>query len=183
MLTIILCSLAGLVVLLALIGLLMPSRVMVERSITIDQPVEKIFPWAAELKQWPHWTVWSADRDPTLVYNYPGPTTGLGGSMHWTSRKMGNGSLTFTEFTPNQALRYELQMPGHKPLQGHLEFESAGGGATRVSWYDDIDMGGNPFKKLMGPLLKRMLGHAFGRNLVGLKIAAVTGKASGPGPN
>ena len=182
MLTIILGSLLGLVVLLALIGLFMPRRVVVERSITIDQPVEKIFPWAAELKRWPEWTVWNPSRDPTLAYTYPGPTAGFGGAMHWTSKKMGNGSLTFTEVTPNKVLRYELRMPGHKPLEGNLEFESAGGGATRVSWYDDVDMGGNPYKRLMGPVLKKMLGQAFGQNLAGLKTAAMTGQASGPGP-
>jgi hypothetical protein len=103
--------------------------------------------------------------------------------MHWTSKKMGSGSLTFTEFTPNKVLRYELKMVDHKTnLQGNIEFESAGAGATRVSWYDDVDMGGNPYKRLMGPMLKRMLGQAFGQNLAGLKTAAMTGKASGPGP-
>ncbi len=182
MLTIILCSLVGLVVLLALIGWFMPARVTVERSITIDLPVEKIFPWVADLKLWPQWTVWNTSEDATLVYTYPGPVTGLGGSMHWTAKKMGNGSLVFTEFTPNQVLRYELRMPAHKTtVQGNIEFESAGGGATRVSWYDDIEMGGNPFKRLFGPLLRKMLGKAFVRNLTGLKNAAMTGQASGPG--
>src|SRR5262245_22770945 len=139
MLTIILGSIIGLVVLLALIGLFMPSRVTVERSVTIDQPVEKIFPWAADLKLWPQWTVWNTAEDATLAYTYPGPTTGLGGSMHWTAKKMGSGNLTFTAFTPNQNLRYELKMPDHKTqVRGNIEFESAGGGATRVSWFDEV---------------------------------------------
>jgi hypothetical protein len=183
MTTIVLLSLLGLVVLLVIVGLVLPAKVTVLRSITIDRPVEAIFPWAADLKLWPQWTVWTSAEDPTLNYTYPGPTTGLGGAMHWTAKKMGDGSLTFTEFQANQALRYELRMPAHGTnVQGNIEFESAGGGATGVTWYDEVDLGKNPFKHLLGPLLRKMLGRAFERSLAGLKTAAMTGQAAGPGP-
>jgi uncharacterized protein YndB with AHSA1/START domain len=96
---------------------------------------------------------------------------------------MGDGSLRFTEFEPDKRLVYELRMPAHNTtVRGELEFESAGGGATRVTWLDEVDLGGNPLKKWLGPLLKKMLGRAFGRNLQGLKTAAMTGRATGPGP-
>jgi uncharacterized protein YndB with AHSA1/START domain len=179
----VLLGLLGLLLLLVIIGLFLPSKVTVLRSTTIDKPVESIFPWVADLKLWPQWTVWNAAEDPTLIYTYPGPTTGLGGAMHWTAKKMGDGSLTFTEFAPNKTIRYELRMPAHGTnVQGNIEFESAGGGATGVTWYDDVDLGANPFKHLLGPLLKSMLGKAFARSLAGLKTAAMTGKAAGPGP-
>ncbi len=183
MLAIILYVLLGLVVLLVIIGLFLPAKITVLRSVTIDRPVEVIFPWAADLKLWPQWTVWNATEDPTLRYTYPGPTTGKGGAMHWTARKMGDGSLTFTDFLPHQALRYELRMPAQGTnVQGNIEFESAGGGATGVTWYDDVHLGPNPLKHLLGPLLKRILGQAFARSLAGLKNAAMTGQATGPGP-
>lgn len=183
MFAIMLYVLLGLVLLLVIIGLFLPSKVTVLRSITVDKPVEAIFPWVADLKLWPQWTVWNATEDPTMKYTYPGPTTGAGGAMQWTAKKMGDGSLTFTECQPNQALRYELLMPAHGTnVHGNIEFESAGGGATGVTWYDEVDLGANPFKHLMGPLLKKMLGHAFMRSLVGLKTAAMTGQAAGPGP-
>lgn len=178
----ILFTLLGLVVLLVIVGLFLPSRVTVERSITIDQPVEKIFSWVADLKLWPQWTVWNATEDPTLAYTYPGPTTGLGGSMNWTAKKMRDGTLKFVHFESGKALHYELVMlvDGTK-VYGEIEFESAGGGATRVTWLDEINLGSNPLKKFVGPLLKKMLGRAFERNLQGLKTAAMTGKAAGPG--
>ena len=183
MLATILYALLGLVVLLVIIGLFLPAKVTVLRSITIDKPVEAIFPWAADLKLWPQWTVWNAAEDPTLKYDYPGPTTGSGGAMHWTAKKMGDGSLTFTECQVNQALRYELRMPAHGTnVHGNIEFESVGGGATGVTWYDEVDLGSNPLKHLLGPLLKKMLGRALARSLAGLKTAALTGRATGPGP-
>jgi uncharacterized membrane protein len=183
MLALILYAMLGLVVLLVIFGFILPSKITVMHSVTIDKPVEVIFPWVADLKLWPQWTVWNATEDSTLSYTYPGPTTGAGGAMHWTAKKMGDGSLTFTEFQPNQALRYELLMPAHGTrVQGNIEFESAGGGATGVTWYDEVNLGANPFKHLLGPVLKKMLGRAFARSLAGLKKAAMTGQASGPGP-
>ncbi|MBI2517526.1 MAG: SRPBCC family protein [Opitutae bacterium] len=176
-------TLLGLVVLLVIVGLCLPSRVTVERSLTIDRPAEKIFPWAADLKLWPQWTVWNATEDPSLAYTYPGPTTGPGGSMVWTAKKMGAGSLKFVHFEAGRALHYELVMPAHgTKVYGEIEFESAGGGATRVTWLDEVDLGGNPFKKLFGPMLKKTLGRCFERNLQGLKTAALSGQAAGPGP-
>ncbi len=183
MLAYIIYALLGLAVLLVVIGIFLPSRVTVERAITIDAPAEKIFPWAADLKLWPQWTVWNAAEDATLAYTYPGPTTGQGGSMHWTAKKMGDGNLTFREFEPAQRLVYELRMPAHNTtVYGEIEFESAGGGSTPVTWLDEVDLGGNPLKKWLGPVLKKMLGQAFARNLVGLRNATLSGAASGPGP-
>lgn len=172
----------GLVLVVTAIGVLLPSRLTVERATVIDQPVGEIFPWAADLKLWPLWTVWNITEDATLTYLYPGATTGLAGSMHWTAKKMGAGSLIFTAFEPDKALRYEMRLPAHGTVvQGNIEFESAGAGATRVAWFDEVELGHNPFKKLFGPLLRKMLGQAFERSLAGLKTAAMTGRASGPG--
>jgi hypothetical protein len=172
----------GFILVVVVIGLVLPSRVVVERATVIDQPVEKIFPWAAELKLWPQWTVWNPTEDATLSYTYPSATTGLAGAMHWTAKKMGNGSLIFSAFEVNKTLRYELRMPARNTIvHGNIEFESAGGGATRVDWFDEVELGHNPFKKLLGPLLGKFLGRAFERNLAGLKIAAMTGRAAGPG--
>ena len=181
MLVYILSITLGLVLVVAAVGLFLPSRITVERATVIDQPVEKIFPWVAELKLWPQWTVWNTAEDVTLSYTYPGATTGLAGAMHWTAKKMGDGSLIFSGFEPNKALRYEMRLPAHETIvHGNIEFESAGGGSTRVDWYDEVELGRNPFKKLFGPLVRRMLGRAFERSLAGLKTAAMTGTASGP---
>lgn len=65
--------LPGLVVLLVVSGFFLPSRVTGERAVTIDAPVGKIFPWAADLKLWPQWTVWNATKDATLAGHASGP--------------------------------------------------------------------------------------------------------------
>jgi hypothetical protein len=173
----------GLLVVLAVIGWLLPREVTVERAIGIDKPADAVFPWIANLKTWPDWTVWNKTEDPTVAYTYSGAETGKGATMSWTAKKMGSGSLTITDAAAGRYIRYTLRMQ-HRTMvvRGNIEIESAGGGTTLVQWFDTVDFGRNPFTRWLAFLLKPMLGRAYHRSLAGLKTAAETGRASGPGP-
>jgi hypothetical protein len=182
MLAIILYLVLGLLVALVVIGWLLPREITVERAISIDRLPDAIFPWIANLKTWPDWTIWNKNEDPSLVYTYSGADTGLGAAMSWTAKKMGDGTLTINAAQPSQFIRYDMRLTGRTMVvRGNLELESAGGGATLVMWFDNIDLGGNPLRHWLGLLLKPMLARAYHRNLAGLKAAVETGRASGPG--
>ena len=183
MLAIILCLLLGLIVVFVVIGWLRPREITIERAIGIDQPADTIFPWIANLRTWPEWTVWNKQEDPSLAYSYSGPESGLGAAMTWTAKKMGDGMLTINDAKPDRFIRYEMRMKD-RPIvvRGNIELESVGGGATLVMWFDNVDLGANPLRRWLGLLLRPMLEKAYRRNLTGLKIAVETGKASGPGP-
>lgn len=183
MLATILYLVLGLLAALVVIGWLLPREITVERTISIERPADAIFPWIANLKTWPDWTVWNRSEDPSLAYTYSGADSGRGAAMNWTARKMGGGTLTITAAEPGRFIRYEMRMTGRTMVvRGNLELESAGGGATLVMWFDNADFGLNPFTRWLGFLIKPMLARAYHRNLVGLKTAVETGKASGPGP-
>jgi hypothetical protein len=183
MLATILCLVLGLLVVLVAVGWLLPREVTVERATGIDKPADAVFPWIANLKTWPDWTVWNQQEDPSLVYTYSGADSGRGASMSWTAKKMGSGSLTITDAAPGRYIRYTLRMQ-HRTMvvRGNIEIEPAGGGATLVQWFDTVDFGRNPLVRYMGFMLRPMLGRAYRRNLAGLKVAVETGRASGPGP-
>ena len=183
MLATILYLVLGLLVALAVIGWLLPREITVERTISIDRPSGAIFPWIANLKTWPDWTIWNKNEDPSLAYTYSGADSGLGATMSWTAKKMGDGALTINAAQSGRFIRYEMRMTGRTMVvRGNLELESAGGGATLVMWFDTVDLGGNPLKRWLGLLLKPMLARAYHRNLAGLKTAVETGRATGPGP-
>ncbi len=182
MLATILCLVAGLGVALAVIGFLLPRRITVERSIGIDRPAEAIYPWVADLKTWPQWTVWNPAEDPSLAYTYSGAASGQGAAMSWTAKKLGDGTLTVTAAEPGRYLRYALRMEGRPmEVQGNIEIESAGGGATLIQWFDTVDLGLNPLWRWMGLRLKRSLGRAYRRNLAGLKRAVEAGQTGWAG--
>jgi hypothetical protein len=182
MLATILYLVLGLLIALVVIGWLLPREITVERTISIDRHSDAIYQWIANLKTWPDWTIWNKNEDPSLVYTYSGADTGQGAVMSWTAKKMGGGTLTISTAQPGRFIRYEMRMTGRTMVvRGNLELESAGGGATLVMWFDNVDFGLNPFTRWLGFLIKPMLGRAYHRNLVGLKTAAETGKAAGPG--
>ena len=183
MLAMILYLVLGLIVVFVLIGWLLRREITIERAIGIDKPADTIFPWLANLRTWPDWTVWNKQEDPSLAYSYAGSDSGLGATMSWTAKKMGDGKLTINDANPGRFIRYEMRMTGRLiVVRGNIELESAGGGATLVMWFDNIDLGANPLRRWLGPFLKPAMEKAFHRNLTGLKLAAETGKASGPGP-
>ncbi|HEY4299802.1 MAG TPA: SRPBCC family protein [Candidatus Didemnitutus sp.] len=173
---------AGAVFLVTAIGFLLPARIKVARTLVIDLPPERIFPWVADLRLWPGWTVWNRSEDPTLSFSYPSATTGLAGSMLWVAARLGSGSLIITHFEQNRAIGYEMRLLSRAEMvQGRIALEPGESGATRVLWRDEVDLGLNPFRKLAGPLVARSLGKSFERNLAGLNAAALTGRAGGPG--
>jgi uncharacterized membrane protein len=183
MLAMILYLVLGLIVVFVLIGWLLRREITIERAIGIDKPADTIFPWLANLRTWPDWTVWNKQEDPSLAYSYSGSDSGLGATMSWTAKKMGDGKLTINDAKPGRFIRYEMRLTGRRiVVRGNIELESAGGGATLVMWFDNIDLGANPLRRWLGLRLKATMGKAFRRSLAGLRTAAETGKTSGPGP-
>jgi effector-binding domain-containing protein len=102
-------GLAGLYLILAIVG---PSREVVERKITIKQPVELVKKQLGDLKffheQWSPWT----ERDPNMTVVFTGNTGEVGHKMEWASEvdEVGQGTLVITAFNGDtivQSLGFE----------------------------------------------------------------------------
>ena len=80
-----------LLILLAVIGLLLPSSARVERSILIDAPAAEIFPHLNGMRAFHAWSPWS-DIDPETLYQFEGPEQGVGSRMTWESGNSRSGA-------------------------------------------------------------------------------------------
>jgi uncharacterized protein YndB with AHSA1/START domain len=82
---------------------------VVERSVTIAAPPEKVYGVAGTLRRFNEWSPW-AELDPAAVYSYEGPEQGVGQKMSWISAKpeVGRGAQTVTEAVPNEKIVTEL---------------------------------------------------------------------------
>jgi uncharacterized protein YndB with AHSA1/START domain len=111
-----------------------PDNFHVERSVTIDAPPEKIFPFINDFRQWDAWTPF--DKDPAIKKTYSDSTIGKGAHFAWEgNKKVGIGNITITDSMPPHALLFELHMI--KPFEGrnHAAIRLAPvGDATRVTW-------------------------------------------------
>lgn len=112
-----------------------PDRFLVERSARIDAPVEAVFAYVNDLRNWEHWSPW-AKRDPQMQKVYEGPSAGVGAVHRWAGDKtVGEGSMTIVHSEPSQQVGIALAFL--KPFQANndvlFRFMPEGEG-TRVTW-------------------------------------------------
>lgn len=169
----ILTGLAGLLVLLLVIGLFLPSTWRVERSVTIKASPDRIAPMIADLHQWKNWAAWNNEMDPTMVTTYEGPEAGVGATMRWRGDEMGFGTLVIRAVEPGR-IEYDMTMEEQQtPAHGQFLLV-AEGDATRLTWIDEGDMGWFIPGRYFRPMLESMLGEHFDIGLGKLKALAET---------
>lgn len=158
----------ALLLILALVGLFLPSKIRVERSVTIASTADVPFNLVNDLTQWPKWSPWYK-MDSLAPYTYAEQTVGEGASFSWTSehQKVGTGKLTIITSKPNEQLVIELDMEGWKtPIVFEFKTEND---QTRVNWYMEKDMGYNVFGRWFGLMMDAMMGADFEQGLNDIK--------------
>ena len=170
-----------LVVVIALLGLifvgcaglflLAPSDYEVSREITIAAPAERIHPHVEDLENWPAWSFWNEEYDPTLEVEYSGADKGVGAISTWTG-KDGPGRMEITASKPQEGVWYDMlfgEGDQAMPSKGVVMYEPAGEKTT-------VKMtmrGGFPgAMKLLNWGADAMLGPPFEQSLQGLKGVA-----------
>lgn len=162
----------GIIVVLLAAGFLLPATYSAQRSLTINAPVEKVFPLVANHKEWKRWSVWN-QRDPKMEMTYSGPEMAAGSKWTWKSKSEGNGGMEFSAVEPNKRVGYILTMEGMTPATGDLKFTPEGAG-TKVSWDINGNAGMNPVFRWFGLFMDRMVGPDFEAGLKNLKKLAET---------
>lgn len=163
--------LLGIILIMALVGFFLPSKVRVERSIVVNSKAEIPFQLVNDLKQWHLWSPWYK-MDSLAPYTFADKTAGLGASFSWTSehRKVGKGKLTIIEAKEAEHLTIELDMEGWKtPIV--FEFKPEGEG-TKVNWIMEQDMGYNVFGRWFGLMMDAMMGEDFENGLKDIKTVS-----------
>ena len=159
----------GIVALFLLVGFLLPSEFRVERSITINAPVEKVYPKVADLKQWRQWGVWF-QRDPQMTVTYQGRVAAVGMKSSWQSDSEGSGEMQIKTLIPNKMMVYSLYFPEFEMgSTGEFEFIDQGQ-QTRVVWLDYGDVGSNPVNRYFAVMMDSMIGPDFETGLANLKV-------------
>ena len=116
-----------LAVLFVIIGLSLPDRGAVERSVLIKAPVAVVFENVNDLRNHEKWDPWQAS-DKTMKITYGPVTAGKGASYSWTSVE-GTGIQTITESVPNSLVKTELNFTDMgSTATGWFSFAEAEGG-------------------------------------------------------
>jgi len=152
-------------------GFFVPSSFAVQRSIDINAQPRRIYDLIVEPKKWKDWSVWTK-RDPDMHITYSGPPFGMGARWSWVSKSEGTGNMEFTRVEPDKAVEYSLVFADFNMRStGALRLEPSGN-ATRVTWTNTGDVGGNPLKHYLAMMMDRMVGPDFEAGLANLKALA-----------
>jgi effector-binding domain-containing protein len=167
----ILLGVVALIVLLLLVGFLLPGKMEMSRSTTVNAPAEYSFEEVNALENWNKWSYWN-NLDTTMEVTYGDKKVGEGSWYSWQSEEMGNGKLTITESVPNSSIKTDLDFMENGTAQSWFKFEPEGE-STKVTMGFSTDFGMNPIMRLMGAtMMEGEMNKAFDYNLAKIKTLA-----------
>lgn len=125
------------VALLLAVGLVLPRRWRVERSVVIAGPSSRIHPLLATLRRWQEWSPWTKELDPVARFTFAGPDMGVGSEWGWIGPVLGRGRLVVLEADPARGLTLEERVESEiANAKATFRYEPVGAD-TRVTWTDE----------------------------------------------
>lgn len=154
----ILFAIAGLIVLLLLIGFALPAKLDISKSVSINAAAPAVFEEINNLERWETWQYWNT-LDPDMKITYGERKEGTGASYTWTGPKLGDGSLAITESIPDKSIAIEMKFSDN-PASGLYTLEREGEG-TKLNFNFSNDAGMNPIGHWINVFMKGEIEKSF----------------------
>lgn len=168
----ILIGLAVLIVALLLVGFLLPGKMEVSRSISVNASAENVFDEFNDLKKWQEWQYWNTLEKPgEMTLTYGGKTEGTGAWYSWDGKNTGKGKITITESVPDQSVASDIEFTGSGTAKGLYTVEPEGEG-TKATMNFTFDNGMNPIGRWFSLFMKGEIEKAFDFGLARIKERA-----------
>ena len=156
-------------------GYLLPARVHIERSITVDRPIAMMFELLNGYRYFNNWSPW-AERDPEAEFIISGPDSGVGARMSWIGdpQLVGSGWQEIVSSTPFEQINFKLDFDSQGIADTGFILVSRGS-STHVTWFFDSDLteGVNILDSFLaryfGLLFDRWVGGDYEQGLANLK--------------
>jgi uncharacterized protein YndB with AHSA1/START domain len=162
-----------LVVVYLVVAALRPDHFVVERSVLIKAPPERVFALISDFHAWDDWSPW-AHLDPAMKKTLSGAASGTGAIYEWSGNKtVGQGRMEITGSTTPSAVQIKLDFL--EPFESHnvARFTlQPQGDATALRWSME---GPSPYiSRLMGVFVSMddMVGKDFVAGLAQIKAIA-----------
>lgn len=163
----ILIVIGALIVGVIVIGVLLPKRIVVMRSATINATPTEVGELTLDLKCWRDWGVWYR-KDPAPETSYGEVTRGNGAFMKWTD-KSGEGSMTVTKFDEASGIEFDMLFGEKWKSEGLFKYRAEGEG-TIVEWTMISEIPNPVFRVMMALFnFKKAIARDFDGGLKNLK--------------
>lgn len=142
-----------------------------ERSVVINAPAEKIYPYISNFKLGSQWNPFD-QKDPNMKRNFLGNDGEVGSAMEFEgNNEAGTGKLEMLSLIPNTEAQIKLTMTKPFHAENLIIYKlSAAGANTRFSWAMSGD--GGFIGKLMNTLIdcEKMVTDEFEKGFQNLKV-------------
>lgn len=165
----ILITIGIIVALFLIVAIFLPSSYVVERSLEIQQPIDRIFSVVVDLNQRSKWDPWLA-RDPKAETTITGLGNEPGSSWSWKSKTIGSGTLTIKKVIENESIESDLSFISPQSSKATIfwDFSPIDSMSTNVTWGISGDLA-YPVERYIGLLMDKMIGVDFNSGLANLK--------------
>jgi uncharacterized protein YndB with AHSA1/START domain len=173
----ILGTLAGLLILLLVVGLLLPGTWEARWEEDLPAAPAEVFPFLDE----PHrWTLWMP-LPPSGVETF-GPEAGQGAGLRWKDSHYGEGEFRIVESEANARVEYEVSLEGGTlRIRGALTLQPDGDEA-RLLWQEWGDFGWNPLLGYTARGMARGQSRVMAASLENLRVLLEGAPAYPEGP-
>ncbi len=159
-----------LVGLLVLVGVILPSKTHLERSIELTVSKSAAFEYLNNIRNFNNWSPWHG-IDPDTRYEFTGPRSGVGAKMRWDSdnSNVGKGTQEIVNSVPDSRVDIALAFEGMGTASASYILRDGEQGAN-VTWAYEGDHGWNLISRYMGFfMLETFLGPMYEEGLGNLK--------------
>ena len=155
--------------LIMIIGLFLPSKVHIERSIMVNNTPDVPYDLINDLTKFNDWSPWY-EIDTNAAYSNSELKSGVGAWILWKSNNadVGNGKLTITESKPNELIVTKLEVEGWDPSAASYLFITENN-TTKIIWTMDSDMGYNIIGRWFGLFMDNLIGKDYDKGLASIK--------------
>ena len=165
----ILLKIAGIIALLLIIALFTKKKYYVQREIIINAPLQKVFGYIKQLKNWDNFNKW-AMADPDMKREFKGTDGTVGFIYAWNgNKKAGEGEQEIKNLVDGKTIETEIRFvrPMVSIAYANMSTESQSETQTKVTW---SNAGKMPFPmNIMVTMVEKMLAKDMDTSLLNLK--------------
>lgn len=154
------------------IGLLLPARFEVQRSLEMHGVPEDVYAVVGDLSTWDDWSPFAKKLDPGLMVTLSNDPVGETAFRRWRGPRLGSGELRITRYDEEQGVDFAFQEPQRpastlsfraRELENKVRM-------VEVTWTESGYLGWNPVHRWMGLLwLDRHSGRRMENGLTELR--------------
>ncbi len=148
---------------------------VVKETVQVNKPLTETYAYLSDIKKWEEWSLWNKNMDSTLIFFYTPKTDTTGSRQYISGDLIGKGFIEIVSTRQDSGLTYRIDLrEGEMTANGKFEVRAITPSITEIAWIDSGNVGNNPVKRYMIPMVTKSTAQTFKDGLVRIKTQLET---------